>query len=267
MLQRLLKEPPFRIATRLAVKLLPVRASVKSGWDVVGKPQYLTGLVHAAREAQTQGITSFCAIEFGVAGGFGLIELQKYAEMVEQEFGVTINVVGFDTGAGLPTFCGDYRDHPDLWVEGDYPMDVDALQSRLSDRTELVLGNVADTLLDYTKNRQRHPVGFVSFDMDLYSSTTDALQLFLFPQRSNLKRVTLYFDDVHTPIYHRRAGEYLAIREFNDKQSSIFIDRWYNVSIDRPFPEAFWLNKMYIAHDLDQISATKMDRPVVVWKI
>ena len=267
LLTSILKEPPFRIATRLAVKVLPLSIESKSNWDVVAKPQYLVGLVHAAKEAKGQGVDRFCAIEFGVAGGFGLVELQRYAAEVERAFRIRIDVVGFDTGTGLPSFCGDHRDHPDLWREGDYPMDSESLRSRLTARTELVLGKVRDTLPAFVQERQPSPVGFVSFDMDLYSSTVDALKIFTLPGKRLLNRVVVYFDDVYTAIYHRRAGEYLAIQEFNDGQSGVFIDSWYNVRIDRPFPEAFWTNKMFIAHHLDAIDKVRIARPAEVWKL
>lgn len=267
LLAQILREPPFRIVTRLAVKIFPCGVDTMAAWDVVAKPQYLVGLIHAATEARGQGINRICAIEFGVAGGFGLLELERYALAVEKAYGVRIDVVGFDTGVGLPGFCGDHRDHPDLWREGDYPMNTEALRNRLSDRTELILGKVSDTLPTFVQERQQAPVGFVSFDMDLYSSTVDALKVFSLPKRSLLNRVTVYFDDVYTAIYHRRAGEYLAIQEFNDGQSSVFIDSWYNIKIDRPFPEAFWTNKMFIAHHLDAIDKVQIARPVEVWKL
>ena len=146
-------------------------------------------------------------------------------------------------------------------------MDTEALQRRLTDRTELVLGKVSDTLIDFAQNKQRSPMGFVSFDMDLYSSTMDAIKIFSSTQKSLLNRVTLYFDDVYTAIYHRRAGEYLAIKEFNESQSSVFIDKWHNAKIDRPFPEAFWTNKMYIAHHLDAIDEIRINRPAEVWRL
>ncbi len=100
-------------------------------WDISGRPNYLNGLVLAADQARQQGLREFAAIEFGVAGGNGLLTLQQEALAVEQEFGVSIKVIGFDNGpAGLPAFNGDYRDHPDSWQPGDYPMDEAKLRAR-----------------------------------------------------------------------------------------------------------------------------------------
>ena len=71
-----------------------------------------------------EGIPAISAIEFGVAGGSGLLALEREAAAVEAELGVAIKVYGFDNGpAGLPEFIGDHRDHPDKWRPGDFPLD------------------------------------------------------------------------------------------------------------------------------------------------
>ena len=41
-------------------------------------------------------------IEFGVAGGAGLLSLERTAELVEARTKVQRGVHGFDTGVGLP---------------------------------------------------------------------------------------------------------------------------------------------------------------------
>jgi len=263
------REPPFRLLTRLLVKALPFDIETKSRWDVVSRPHYLAGLVHAAHEAKAAGAEAFCAIELGVAGGNGLLALQRYAAAVQRRTGVRIDVIGFDAGSGLPEFCGDHRDHPDLWRPGDYPMNEPALRAQLSGTTRLVIGDVSETAKRFVEHEQRTPIGFVSFDLDLYSSTRDALRLFRLPGRNLLPRVTLYFDDTYTALYHNAAGEYLAIREFNAEQNGVFIDAWHNVKITRPFPEALWTNRMYIAHHLEAIAqhrrsgSARLDAPLV----
>ena len=263
----LAKEPPFRLASRYVVKYLPFDVVTKACWDVVPRPGYLVGLIQATKEAMKDKIDAMCAIEFGVARGTGLLELQKYAVAVGRHFGIRIDVVGFDTGLGLPNLCGDYRDHPDLWLPGDYPMDEALLRSKLLPSTRLTIGNVADTVENFVNTQQTIPVGFISFDMDLYSSTSEALKILSLKNRNILKRVVLYFDDVaDSSIYHQAAGEYLAINEFNDLKTGVFIDKWYDVKRRRPFPEAFWTNKMYIAHHLDAISKHRITgRPVAQW--
>ena len=81
-------------------------------------------MLYAARLALRERVGEIAVIEFGVAGGNGLLALQREAEAIEQEFAVSIKVYGFDNGPeGLPEFIGDHRDHPDKWKPGDFPMD------------------------------------------------------------------------------------------------------------------------------------------------
>jgi hypothetical protein len=66
-----------------------------------------------------------------------------------------------------------------------------------------------------------------------------------------LDHVPLYFDDTEHSISHRFAGELLAIDEFNAENAHVKIDQWRGVKNDRPFPEANFLQRMYMAHDLE----------------
>ena len=66
------------------------------------RPNYTWAMLHAAYLAKTLGMPRISAIEFGVAGGNGLLALENAAELVEQEMGIEVDVYGFDTGAGLP---------------------------------------------------------------------------------------------------------------------------------------------------------------------
>ena len=104
------------------------------------RPNYLWGTLCAASLARALGIPRISVIEFGVAGGNGLVALERAAEEAERLSGVGIDVYGFDTGRGLPK-PKDYRDLPQLWGEGNYRMDVERLQKRLS-RARLLLGPV-----------------------------------------------------------------------------------------------------------------------------
>lgn len=264
LLTRLGMEPPFRIFVRALLKRLKVPVKTRALWELSRRPAYLLGVLTAAEQAIKQKTPEISVVEFGVAGGDGLVVLQNEAEAVERETGIRIRVYGFDAGAqGLPAFIGDYRDHPDAWRYGDYPMDEAALHSRLSPRTTLILGNVRDTIRRFFKDQQPPPVGFVSFDLDLYSSTRDALQIFTLPEKRMLWNVPLYFDDIEFLFNHRFAGELLAIDEFNTQNNRVKIDRWRGVKINRPFPERPFLDKLYVAHDLEAISKTTLKREVV----
>ncbi|HEY2156926.1 MAG TPA: hypothetical protein VGH33_14950, partial [Isosphaeraceae bacterium] len=48
--------------------------------------------------------------------------------------------------------------------------------------------------------------------------------------------------------------------EFNLASAHVKIDRWRGLEGHRPFPEAAYLRKMHMAHDLLAISARALDR-------
>jgi hypothetical protein len=236
-------------------------ASTRALWDISARPAYLVGLLYAARRAIRERAREISVIEFGVAGGEGLLALEREAEAVEKELGVSIKVYGFDNGpAGLPAFIGDHRDHPDKWRPGDFPMDEILLRSRLAARTTLIIGNVEETVPQFFDDPGVPPVGFIAFDLDLYSSTARALRILSMSGARTLDHIALYFDDTEHSISHRAAGELLAIEEFNQTNSHVTIDRWRGIKNDRPFPEASFLQKMYMAHNLEAISARVLDR-------
>ena len=260
MLNRIAKEPPFRLLTYFLVKHFAKSVRSINRWGAVDRPNYLAGVLAAADAAKTENIHEISVFEFGVAGGGGLIKLQEYADLVESETDVTIRVVGFDTGIGLPDLCNDYRDHPDQWKVNDYRMDESKLRQRLTRRTELHIGNIAQTLPNFVA--KGYPaVGFVACDVDLYSSTKEVLKLFTLPGKKMLRRVFIYFDDIDFVFNHRFAGEWLAIDEFNQSNALVKIDTWRGVKKDRIFLDEPWLDKMFIAHDLEAINKFVNDRP------
>ena len=258
--RRLSEEPPFRLLTRAIIKRTPLNIRTKGRWDAVARPQYLAGILGGVDQAKREGASKISVMEFGVAGGNGLVLLQEYAAVVERETGIGISVYGFDAGSGLPALCGDYRDHPDQWRPSDYRMDEQALRRRLSSRTTLILGDIKTTLPAFVAARQAPPLGFVSVDVDLYSSTVDTLKVFTQPGKCMLRRVPMYFDDTEFVFNHRFAGELLAIEEFNHAQNGVRIDIWRGLRKHRPFPESPWLRNMYMAHDLEAISGVSQDR-------
>jgi hypothetical protein len=65
----------------------------------------------AADLAHRLKVPAISVIEFGVAGGQGLFELEKLAQLMGAHFAVPISVIGFDTGTGMPDPV-DYRDLP-----------------------------------------------------------------------------------------------------------------------------------------------------------
>lgn len=258
---RLAKEPPIRVFSQKFVKYMASSIRTHAMWDTSPRPNYLLGVLKAADEAKADNIPRILAVEFGVAAGNGLLALQDIAERVEHETGIIVEVVGFDSGQGMPDVPFDYRDHTDWWIPQDYPMDVAGLKAKLKPRTRLILGDVAHNVQHFM-DENNVTVGFVSFDLDYYSSTQAAFPLIASAKRKMLRRTPLYFDDIDFFFNHQFAGELLAIDEFNQSTDDVRIDKWHGVRKERPFSESSWLDKMYVAHDIAAINQYRPNRAV-----
>ncbi|HMS47066.1 hypothetical protein [Candidatus Neomicrothrix sp.] len=222
--------------------------SKKVFWDALDRPHYAYGIYQAAYNARHQGIDEISAVEFGVAGGNGLVAMEDVADAVTAETGVGVRVFGFDTGAGMPEPV-DYRDLPYVWQPGDFPMDVDRLRSRLRSAT-LVLGDVAETVGGFVDTYEPPPIGFVAFDLDYWSSTVSALRLFDEAIERFLPRVFCYMDDVigsDVEIHCEFVGELLAIREFNDTHEDRKLAPINALAHKRPVP-AIWNDQIWVLH-------------------
>ncbi|MGC2276341.1 MAG: hypothetical protein WA571_10060, partial [Candidatus Binatus sp.] len=216
------------IVTRALLKLyrryfvLPLAIDVALNWTA--RPNYAYCTYHAADLARRLGIPRISVIEFGVAGGNGLLFLKDFAARVRQATGVEVEVYGFDTGAGLPEVNAT-EDLPYWFRPSQYRMDQDALQARLRP-AKLVLGNVADTVSGFFTKYNPAPVGAIFNDLDLYTSTTDSLKLFEQDPSFFLPRLFMYFDDVvgaELEMYSECNGQLLAIKEFNRRQQDVYI--------------------------------------------
>jgi hypothetical protein len=177
-----------------------------------GRPHYVWGTLNGAYLAHALGIPRISVMEFGVAGGNGLVALEVIAAKVSGYLGVGIDVYGFDTGIGNPK-PEDYRDVPNLFQEGDYPMDVARLQSRLTS-AKLMLGPVETTVGKFLASRPA-PIAFASFDFGIYSATRKALALFEGDERTLLPRIQCYFVGAAGLTFSEFAADRLAISEFN----------------------------------------------------
>ena len=222
--------------------------SKKVFWDAVDRPHYAYGMYQAAYLAQHLGIGEISAIEFGVAGGNGLIAMEHLAAEIIEETGVEVRVFGFDTGTGMPAPV-DHRDLPYLWRAGDFAMDVEGLRSRLGQAT-LVLGDVAQTVGGFVDAHDPPPIGFVAFDLDYWSSTVSALRLFDAPTDALLPRVPCYFDDVigsDVEMHCEFVGELLAISDFNETHDDRKLAPIHGLSHKRPVP-AIWNDQIWVLH-------------------
>ncbi|HEY0282550.1 MAG TPA: hypothetical protein VGC27_08005, partial [Rhizomicrobium sp.] len=215
----------------------------------VDRAWYGYPLLHSAWAARKLGHKRISAIEFGVAGGNGLVSLERHAERVHQETGVEVAVYGFDTGEGMPQ-PQDMRDMPYLWQSGYFAMDQAKLKARLR-VAKLVLGQVEDTVAQFFAKENPPPIGFISFDLDYYSSTVAALKILDAEHARYLPRVVCYFDDLAGGIsdaYNEFAGELLAIKEFNDAHADIKISRVRGLSYHSKNIPAQWHEKIYVTH-------------------
>jgi hypothetical protein len=247
-----LREPvPFRF---LLLSWIDSRFNVlpylkKLNYGTIEKPAYGYSVYQAAQLARTLGYPCISAIEFGVAGGNGLVALERHATQVEQETGVAVSVYGFDTGAGMPPPT-DYRDLPYMWQEGYFAMDPARLKARLTS-AQLVLGPVEQTVANFIEQYQPPPIGFISFDLDYYSSTAESLRLLDEDHRHFLPRVVCYLDDISGDIdyaYNEFTGELLAVKEFNDRHTDIKIARVHGLRYAKPHLPRSWHDQIFVAH-------------------
>lgn len=211
------------------------------------RPWYVWGVLCAADLAKTLNYKEISIIEFGVAGGNGLLELEEIVGIVEKLYDLKIDIYGFDLGTGLPRPI-DYRDLPNEFQEGSYQMDVDKLKNRLH-RSRLILGPVEHTIIDFIKTKPK-PVAFIAFDMDLYSSTMTSFKLLESDYGILLPRIYCYFDDIMGYTYSDFNGERLAIKEFNESHVTRKISPVYGLgNFIRSSPK--WADNIYLIHFLE----------------
>jgi len=184
---------------------------------------YAQHIYEAAHLARDLGYESFSVIEFGVAGGNGLVACEFHIKEIARLFDIKIELYGFDTGEGLPKPC-DHRDLPYVWDAGFYNMDIEKLKKRLQ-FARLVIGDLKDTASEFMRKSGFAPIGVMLIDVDYYSSTVPILNMLRDSPDKFLPRLEMYFDDVRG--YKEHSGENLAIDEFNansdDVKISVFV--------------------------------------------
>jgi hypothetical protein len=215
------------------------------------RPHYAYCLAHGAKLAKVLGYDRISVVEFGVAGGNGLLNLELHARKISEELGITIEVYGFDTGKGLPAINDDYRDMPYIWKPGFYQMDYEKLTKRLHS-AKLVIGDVRETVKDFFEKYNPAPIAAVMFDMDLYSSTSAALKMFEADDTKLLPRIFTYFDDIGLSIesssgcFNDFTGERLAINEFNNSHETKKICPQYALLTDDYVDN--WKHLVFVVH-------------------
>ncbi len=236
----------------------------KVAFDLIVRRQYAFGLLRAADEARARGIGRLTVVELGVGSGTGFLNLCELVARVTRETGVELRLEGFDTGNGLPP-PSDYRDHPELYKEGWFPMEREALVRSLPANARIHFGPVGETIEGFADQLEPDaPLGFAALDVDLYSSAKDALRLFGGSPDAYLPYVTVYVDDLALPTHTRFAGELLAIREFNDEHELRKLDWDWNLANTRVFKHAEWLTHMFKLHVLDHPERADLSPPQTI---
>lgn len=227
-------------------------------FDKVGKPPYSFGLILALEQVRRLNVKAMTVVEFGVFQGNGLRELANAAALLADASGIQIDVLGFDTGAGMPQPV-DYRDHPETWDVSDMAMtDPDEILASLPKHPllncNLVLGNIAETVRTHLIPRltAEKPLGFVAVDVDSYTAATHALTCLLGPAEHYLPTVPVYMDDIEYNLaVCSRTGEGLAISEFNLKNEMRFLE---NKAVRTMYAQKYWHKLMYFCQVFDHRS-------------
>ncbi len=229
--------------------------------DAVSYPGYAYGMYSAALQAKALGINKISAIEFGVATGYGLIEMEKYAREINKELGVEFEIFGFDSGEGLPRPV-DFKDQCYFWTETSFKMNIKKLQSNLK-KAKLVMGDINHTIDNFFTSNTLSPIGFIAFDLDYYSSTISSFKIFNHSNERFLPRVECYMDDVCSTellVASKETGVLKAISDFNKQDTdSKKILKKQGVSFLRRLPSA-WNGKIYVFHSFNH---SKYNDPVV----
>jgi hypothetical protein len=215
---------------------------------------YALALLHGILQAQQCGYTKIAAFEFGVGTGGGLRSLVHCAGYFRDQFGMDIEVYGFDNATGLPQPAG-YRDHPELWKSGEFLLgDVEGLRNSLPSWAHLIIGDIADTVPEFIKEFEtnEHKIAFISVDVDFYSSTESALKILDMPPLNYVPAVPMYFDDINWHItFSKYAGQELAIEEFNSSHELRKLES----------KEKFMIENFYVCHVFDHPVRTGKEQP------
>lgn len=223
---------------------------LKIDFDLIIRQHHAYALLDAADQAKRLGYKQISVFEFGVAAGAGLLNLQGIANKITAFTGVSIRIFGFDTGSGMPPPVS-YKDHPELYQAGDFPMNSMELSEKLDGQTRLILGPIVESINNLNIDFSDAPIAFISLDVDYFSSSVDALKLLEYGASNYLPRVIIYLDDVEELSHNSFCGEEGAVREFTRQHPNRPIERHVFCRGHRLFKNARWIDHMYQCHILD----------------
>ena len=222
---------------------------LKVAFDLIVRQQYAFPILFAADEARRHGYKKVTIVELGVASGAGLLTMCRIAERTTKATGIEFRIVGFDGGKGMPPAI-DYRDHPEMFQQGDYPMsDFEGLKRALPANAELIIGDVGETAPAFAHTLTAEaPLGFVAVDVDYYSAAKAALPILNGAPEAYLPVVSVYLDDIAEFGANPWTGEELAVNEFNAEQPWRKIAPFNFLRTRRIFKNAQWIGQMFAAH-------------------
>lgn len=184
---------------------------------------YAECIFKMAQDARQLGITKFSVIEFGVAGGDGLVAAEFHAREIARLFNIEIEVYGFDNAAGLPPIENYRKEAGYMWYEGLFNvMNVEKTKKRLR-YAKLILGDISISLRTFIQEYKPAPIGVIFVDVDRYASTCPILEFLSdgADEKFFMPRMQMYFDDIVE--YTDSIGEHLAVKEFNEKNVDVKI--------------------------------------------
>ena len=190
--------------------------------DPSWRPEFAWGVLSAAMLAAVLGVEEICALELGVAGGACLLGLEAAAADAQYLLGVKLRVVGFDAASerGPPT-----------------------------DRVRR--GPISETIPEFLRS-EPPPIGFVSFELDDYSSTMDGLGLLEASPDRLLPQVFCCLTGTLRPPL-TELGARAAIDAFNTGHELRKLSPLRDVKHSLPRSESRrpWPERLYVAEILD----------------
>ncbi len=248
LIRLLLNPPPYHIFLRKILKKFKIGSyEFRYNFSAIDRPHYGYILYQAAALAKALHYKKISVIEFGVATGAGLINLEMQVKEISRIFEVDIDIYGFDNAIGLPP-PKDYRDCPYLWSKGSFKMDEVNLRSKLKD-SKLILGDISKTSKTFFEEYNPAPIGAVIYDFDFYTSTVQALKMLENDSKFYLPRVFSYFDNTignNKSAFNDFTGERLAINEFNEDHEKIKIAKPYDLVEKDEFD--YWYKQILVTH-------------------
>ncbi len=185
-----------------------------------------------------------------------MINICNICSMITESTEIQFEIFGFDSDVGMPTIS-NYKDHPEIWHTGQFLSDHNKIREYLTPNAKLISGNIKDTLEEFIKYNiyEESPLGFVSVDVDLYSSAKQCFELFKNGSPSCwLPTTIVWMDDINDLLTcNNWSGEALAIREFNEESE---YRKLQELRVRQNHPPAGWHDHIYGLHILNHPART-----------